>query len=112
MFNSKIGQKLHIICKFKLLINFNNTSFFFPPLIFYLIMHLENWKEDLEMNRKSKDNFFAQNLQSPIPMNERENFDGLKYYPPDPKFYLELDLHEHAKKKQSKFKILKIICEL
>ncbi|QEE14245.2 DUF1684 domain-containing protein [Promethearchaeum syntrophicum] len=61
-------------------------------------MPFENWKEDLEMNRTSKDYFFAQNLQSPIPMDERENFDGLKYYPPDPTFYFELDFHEHAKK--------------
>ena len=58
----------------------------------------EKWKEALEMNRKSKDYFFAQNFQSPIPMNERENFEGLKYFPPNQKYYLELELHEHGNK--------------
>lgn len=58
----------------------------------------KQWKEDLEMNRKGKDDFFAQHQQSPISMNERENFEGLKYYSPNPKFYFELDLHEHKKK--------------
>ena len=44
-------------------------------------MHPNQWKIELEINRKSKDDFFAQHQQSPIPMNKREKFDGLKYYP-------------------------------
>ena len=56
------------------------------------------WNEELEMNRKSKDYFFAQSWQSPIPENEKKNFKGLSYFPPNPKFYFELDLHEHENK--------------
>ena len=58
----------------------------------------EQWKKELEINRKFKDNFFTKDEQSPIPMNERKTFEGLKYYPPSHTFYFELDLHEHDKK--------------
>jgi len=58
----------------------------------------EQWKEYLEKNRKAKDDYFAQHQQSPIPINERENFERLNYFTPNPKFYFELDIHEHNKK--------------
>jgi len=58
----------------------------------------EQWKKNLEMNRKGKDDYFAQHQQSPIPINERKNFERLKYYAPNSKFYFELDLHKHDKK--------------
>jgi len=43
--------------------------------------------------------FFAFHPQSPIPPNERVNFTGLEYYPPDPKYLFELELEEHTEKK-------------
>ena len=58
----------------------------------------EKWKEEVEMDRKLKDSFLAENWQSPIPPNERGKFNGLNYYQVDPKFYFELEIHEHEKK--------------
>ncbi|MHA1700780.1 MAG: DUF1684 domain-containing protein, partial [Promethearchaeota archaeon] len=58
----------------------------------------EKWKEEVEMNRKLKDSFLAESWQSPIPPNERGKFNRLNYYPVNPKFYFELEIHEHEKK--------------
>ncbi len=62
----------------------------------------EKWGEDLEKNRKDKDAFFAHHLQSPIAIDEKDNFEGLKYFTPNPKFYFELDFHEHITKETIK----------
>jgi hypothetical protein len=42
------------------------------------------WREELLAHREEKDRFFAEHRQSPIPDDEREAFDGLGYYDPDP----------------------------
>jgi uncharacterized protein (DUF1684 family) len=44
----------------------------------------EEWAERLRENRREKDEFFAEHPQSPIPPGEREGFDGLEYFEPDP----------------------------
>ena len=62
----------------------------------------EKWKEEVEMNRRLKDSFLAENGQSPIPPNERERFNGLNYYSVNPKFYFELEIYEHEKKETIK----------
>ncbi len=62
-------------------------------------MNIQKWKERLEEERKEKDIFFATHWQSPISLEERQKFKGLKYYPPDPKLRFELELHEHNDKK-------------
>ena len=59
----------------------------------------ENWKKEVEMNRKMKNSFLAENWQSPIPQNERRKFRGLNYYSIDPKYYFELKINEHEDKK-------------
>ena len=42
------------------------------------------WRTELEGHREHKDDFFATDRQSPIPADQREAFDGLSYFDPDP----------------------------
>lgn len=65
-------------------------------------MKISNWKERLEGEREQKDIFLAIHPQSPVPFEEREEFEGLSYYPPDSDYRFELKLHEHPKKKRIK----------
>ncbi len=44
------------------------------------------WKTELESQRAEKDDFFASHPQSPIPPAEREAFDGVAYFEPDPTY--------------------------
>jgi len=62
------------------------------------VMEISEWKANLERARERKDAFFAQHWQSPIPPQERPRFKGLEYYPPDPSYRFELELHEHPEK--------------
>ena len=57
-----------------------------------------DWRAQLEAQRREKDNFFALHLQSPIPMSQRRQFTGLAYFPVDPAYRFELQLHEHQLK--------------
>lgn len=61
-------------------------------------MDVEKWANELIKFRKEKDIFFATSPESPIPREEREFFRGLSYFPPDPSYRFELDLHEHDNK--------------
>jgi uncharacterized protein (DUF1684 family) len=45
-----------------------------------------DWAERLRESRAEKDAFFADDPRSPLPEREREGFDGLDYYPPDPEY--------------------------
>jgi len=56
------------------------------------------WKGQVERERREKDVFFAEHSQSPIPPEDRAEFGGLDYYPPDPDYRFEIELHEHAEK--------------
>jgi len=62
------------------------------------IMEISEWKVNVERERKTKDAFFAQHWQSPIPPQDRLRFRGLEYYPPDPGYRFELEIHEHPEK--------------
>jgi uncharacterized protein (DUF1684 family) len=66
------------------------------------IMKISNWKKTLEEERELKDGFFKAHPQSPIPLEERMRFKRLEYYPPDPNYRFELELHEHDEKKSIK----------
>lgn len=46
--------------------------------------------------RKQKDNYFANSPDSPIPVEQRENFDGLKYFPEAPELRFELEIEPFA----------------
>jgi len=61
-------------------------------------MEISEWEANLERARGRKDTFFAQHWQSPIPARDRLRFKGLEYYPPDPSYRFELEIHEHPEK--------------
>jgi len=56
----------------------------------------EDWKATLRHEREHKDEYFGNDPHSPIPPDERADFDGLEYYPIDEdyRFEVELDRHE------------------
>ena len=62
-------------------------------------MKIDAWKAEIEEERREKDGFFAEHWHSPIPPEDRAGFRGLDYYPPDPTYRFEIELHEHEKKK-------------
>lgn len=62
-------------------------------------MKVSEWKDQIKRERKMKDAFFAEHWQSPIPPQDRIEFKGLDYYPINPEFLFELELHEHEEKK-------------
>jgi uncharacterized protein (DUF1684 family) len=57
-----------------------------------------DWKANMEIARETKDTFFAQHWQSPIPPKDRPFFKGLQYYLPDSSYRFELEFHEHPEK--------------
>ena len=61
-------------------------------------MEISKWKKEITLERRQKDMFFAEHFQSPIPVEDRRQFKGLNYFPPDPDYYFELELHEHHQK--------------
>jgi uncharacterized protein len=50
--------------------------------------------------RKSKDDFFAHQPQSPLTAQQKRTFQGLQYFLPDPKFRLEVLVEEFPVKEQ------------
>ncbi|SEW25951.1 DUF1684 domain-containing protein [Natrinema salifodinae] len=44
---------------------------------------VDSWRAELESKRAEKDEFFADHPQSPIPPEDRDDFDGLEYFDPD-----------------------------
>jgi len=61
-------------------------------------MEMNTWQIKIKKEREEKDKFFALHWQSPIPIEERVNFKGLRYYPIDPNYRFELELKEHKNK--------------
>lgn len=55
----------------------------------------ETWERDLRENRAEKDRFLAEHPQSPIPPAERDDFDGLEYYPPEPDYRVRATVERH-----------------
>ncbi len=62
-------------------------------------MEADAWKAQIERERSEKERFFGSHWQSPIPPRDRAEFRGLDFYPPDPDYRFELELHEHERKK-------------
>lgn len=56
------------------------------------------WMDRLNKVRKGKDRFFGDSPQSPIPYQDQDGFEGLRYFPIEPDLRFELDLHEHEEK--------------
>jgi len=55
----------------------------------------DDWAAELRANREEKDRFFAEHKQSPIPPEEREEFDGLDYFEPDPDYRVDATVTVH-----------------
>ncbi|ELY50343.1 DUF1684 domain-containing protein [Natronorubrum bangense] len=56
---------------------------------------VERWRDELESKRDEKDDFFAEHPQSPIPPEERDAFDGLEYFTPDPEYRVTATVEAH-----------------
>ncbi len=57
---------------------------------------------DLEDFRILKDEFFAQDGQSPLTPGQKKDFKGLKYFPPNPELSLEVPVEEFPDKQYIK----------
>jgi len=55
----------------------------------------DEYVDRLEANRAEKDRFLAEHRQSPIPPGEREEFDGLDYFDPDPDYRVDATVSLH-----------------
>jgi len=55
----------------------------------------DDWADRLRENRAEKDRFLAEHRQSPIPPAERDDFDGLDYFDPDPDYRVEATARVH-----------------
>ncbi|WP_416841225.1 DUF1684 domain-containing protein [Haloferax sp. DFSO52] len=56
----------------------------------------EAYIEELRAKRGEKDEFFDSHPQSPIPPAERDAFDGLDYFDPDPTYRVTASVETHA----------------
>src|SRR5947208_15691020 len=54
-----------------------------------------SFAKSVEKWRKEKDSFYKFSDDSPIPERERENFAGLKYFPPEEKYRMKLKLQRY-----------------
>jgi uncharacterized protein (DUF1684 family) len=52
--------------------------------------------------RKMKDEFFAEDDQSPLTVDQKKSFTGLNYFPPNPELDLVVKVDEFANKEQIK----------
>jgi uncharacterized protein (DUF1684 family) len=55
----------------------------------------KSYVAELDAKRAEKDQFFAEHPQSPVPPGERETFDGLAYFDPDPAYRVEATVTRH-----------------
>jgi uncharacterized protein (DUF1684 family) len=60
----------------------------------------ENYESRLREERAEKDEFFVDHPRSPIPAADREDFEGLDYFPPDAAYRFELPLDEHDERER------------
>jgi len=56
---------------------------------------VDHYRDELESKRAEKDEFFADHPQSPIPPEERDEFDGLDYFDPDPAYRVSATATAH-----------------
>lgn len=63
---------------------------------------MEDFRQQIEMERRGKDEFFKHHPQSPIPSMERAGFEGLNYYHVNAELRFKLELHEHEERRTIK----------
>jgi uncharacterized protein (DUF1684 family) len=56
---------------------------------------VEEWRDRLRSHREQKDDFFAEHRQSPIPPEDRDDFEGLDYFDPDPDYRVTATVEVH-----------------
>ncbi|GAB6860344.1 DUF1684 domain-containing protein [Haloplanus litoreus] len=56
---------------------------------------VDDYADRLRENRAEKDRAFAENRTSPLPPEERDGFDGLDYFDPDPDYRVEATVTVH-----------------
>jgi uncharacterized protein (DUF1684 family) len=61
-------------------------------------MNISKWRAGVGFMREEKDLFFKMHTQSPLLLDDRQKFEGLNYYAPDPDYRFELRLREHDHK--------------
>jgi len=54
--------------------------------------------DQIQEQRVEKDWFFKNHAESPLPLDKRMSFKGLKYYPIDPSLRFHVPLQEHTEK--------------
>lgn len=59
-------------------------------------MDVDAWAAEIADHREHKDEFFAEHRQSPIQPAEREGFEGLAYYEPDPDYRVDATVEQLA----------------
>ncbi|WP_276302505.1 DUF1684 domain-containing protein [Halorussus lipolyticus] len=59
-----------------------------------------DWRETVRRQRAEKDDYFGDHPRSPIPDDERDEFEGLNYYPIDEDYRFALSLREHEDKER------------
>ncbi|ADD05492.1 DUF1684 family protein [Natrialba magadii ATCC 43099] len=55
----------------------------------------EQWRVELEEKRAEKNEFFASHPQSPVPPEERDAFEALEYFDPDPDYRVTATAEVH-----------------
>ena len=55
----------------------------------------DGWQVALKQERRNKDQFFAMHWESPLPLEDREKFTGLAYFPVNPDYRFALSMHEY-----------------
>jgi hypothetical protein len=55
----------------------------------------EAWADELDRQRSAKDDHLADHPQSPIPPAERDSFEGLDYFDPDPDYRVAATVTVH-----------------
>jgi len=58
-------------------------------------MDVVTWEEEVELERRQKNRFFALHPQSPLSEDDQLQFAGLDYFPADPKYRFEVELERH-----------------
>ena len=59
-----------------------------------------DWKQQLETQRRRKEEYFAESEHSPLSPHDRAEFEGLSHYPPDEAYRFRVPLHEHDEKER------------
>ena len=55
----------------------------------------DDWAAQVRAGRDEKDEFFAEHRQSPLSPEERDDFDGLDYFAPDPAYRVDATVTVH-----------------